>query len=272
MHACADTHVTATTPTRQGLSASRTLRRSKEGKGKGGQQRRRPVRKKRGAPAAAAAAHSPQRRPRAMASPAPGAVDAALELMRRLPPEAVVDNLTALLSAAPELTEELLSRVDQPLQVAVDGVSGREFLLCDYNRDADAYRRVRAATSCVARGVALCVCCGTRKACSVPERVRAFCMCVCGVQVAVEQRVLSGAGGRRQAAGGAAGACTRAEACACVRNNDERSRFAPGRRCVCSAARGPVPPTAARLLSTHAAAPGTRSLCYLARNTHAQQP
>ena len=68
------------------------------------------------------------------------AVDAALELMRRMPPEAVVDNLSALLAAAPELTEELLSRVDQPLQVAVDDVSGREFLLCDYNRDADAYR------------------------------------------------------------------------------------------------------------------------------------
>ena len=68
------------------------------------------------------------------------AVDAALELMRRMPPEAVVDNLSALLSAAPELTEELLSRVDQPLQVAVDDVSGREFLLCDYNRDADSYR------------------------------------------------------------------------------------------------------------------------------------
>ena len=71
-----------------------------------------------------------------MASP----VDAALELMRRLPPEAVVDNLGALLSAAPELTEELLSRVDQPLQVAQDAAGGREYLLCDYNRDADSYR------------------------------------------------------------------------------------------------------------------------------------
>jgi hypothetical protein len=76
---------------------------------------------------------------------APGAVEAALELMRRLPPERVVENLSALLSAAPELTEELLSRVDQPLQVAHDAAAGRDFLLCDYNRDADAYRCGSAA-------------------------------------------------------------------------------------------------------------------------------
>ena len=70
------------------------------------------------------------------------AAAAALQLMRRLPPEQVVANLGTVLAARPELTEELLSRVDQPLQVAADDVSGRDFLLCDYNRDADSYRRV----------------------------------------------------------------------------------------------------------------------------------
>ena len=65
---------------------------------------------------------------------------AALQLMRRLPPEQVVNNLGTVLNARPDLTEELLSRVDQPLQVATDEVSGRDFLLCDYNRDADSYR------------------------------------------------------------------------------------------------------------------------------------
>ena len=70
------------------------------------------------------------------------AADAALQLLRRLPPEAVVSNLGVLLNARPELTEELLSRVDQPLQVAADDAAGRDFLLCDYNRDADSYRRV----------------------------------------------------------------------------------------------------------------------------------
>ena len=68
------------------------------------------------------------------------AADAALQLLRRLPPEAVVSNLGVLLNARPELTEELLSRVDQPLQVAADDAAGRDFLLCDYNRDADSYR------------------------------------------------------------------------------------------------------------------------------------
>ena len=68
------------------------------------------------------------------------AADAALQLMRRLPPEHVVANLGTVLGARPELTEELLSRVDQPLQVATDDVTGRDFLLCDYNRDADSYR------------------------------------------------------------------------------------------------------------------------------------
>ena len=70
---------------------------------------------------------------------------AALQLMRRLPPEQVVNNLGTVLNARPDLTEELLSRVDQPLQVATDEVSGRDFLLCDYNRDADSYRHAPGA-------------------------------------------------------------------------------------------------------------------------------
>ena len=44
-------------------------------------------------------------------------MDQALDLMRRMPPVNVEQNLGALLDLAPELTEELLSRVDQPLQV-----------------------------------------------------------------------------------------------------------------------------------------------------------
>eukprot|EP00959_Pyramimonas_sp_CCMP1952_P110324 2308071-Pyramimonas_sp.AAC.1 len=43
-------------------------------------------------------------------------MDQALDLMRRMPPVNVQQNLGALLDLAPELTEELLSRVDQPLQ------------------------------------------------------------------------------------------------------------------------------------------------------------
>lgn len=32
--------------------------------------------------------------------------------------------------------------VDQPLKVAKDRETGKEYLLCDYNRDGDSYRYV----------------------------------------------------------------------------------------------------------------------------------
>jgi hypothetical protein len=134
-----------------------------------------------------------------MASPA----EAALELMRRLPPERVVENLSAVLAAAPELTEELLSRVDQPLQVATDDVAGRDFLLCDYNRDADSYRCGAGGTAGRAGRGAGGQALGERGALA---RGCARGADVARRQVAVEQRVLPGAGGWREAAGGAAGA------------------------------------------------------------------
>lgn len=67
-------------------------------------------------------------------------LDCALDLMRRLPPGQVEDNLAGLLDLVPHLTEELLADVDQPLKVAHDPVSRRDYLLCDYNRDSDSYR------------------------------------------------------------------------------------------------------------------------------------
>ena len=68
---------------------------------------------------------------------------AALDLMRRLPPSQVEDNLADLTELAPQLQDDLLSTIDQPLQLERDS-SGREFLLCDYNRDGDSYRSARA--------------------------------------------------------------------------------------------------------------------------------
>lgn len=68
------------------------------------------------------------------------ALDASLDLLRRLPPFKIKQNLAKILQLSPSLTEELLSAVDQPLQVAVCKKSGKEFLLCDYNRDGVAYR------------------------------------------------------------------------------------------------------------------------------------
>ena len=40
----------------------------------------------------------------------------------------------------PDLTEDLLSSVDQPLEIRTCKKSGRDYLLCDYNRDGDSYR------------------------------------------------------------------------------------------------------------------------------------
>ncbi len=54
---------------------------------------------------------------------------ASLDLLRRLPPQQVTQNL-ALLSdtVLPDLADDLLSSVDQPLQVKVDS-SSREYLV-----------------------------------------------------------------------------------------------------------------------------------------------
>lgn len=67
-------------------------------------------------------------------------LNSALNLMRRMPPSSTENSLAGLLELAPELTDELLTHVDQPLKVAMDTVEGKEFVLCDYNRDGDSYR------------------------------------------------------------------------------------------------------------------------------------
>ncbi|KAF8456057.1 F-actin-capping protein subunit beta [Kalaharituber pfeilii] len=66
--------------------------------------------------------------------------DSALDLLRRLNPKRTAANLNSLINLVPELTEELLSSVDQPLQVQRCKQTGRDYLLCDYNRDGDSYR------------------------------------------------------------------------------------------------------------------------------------
>ncbi|KAG0747371.1 hypothetical protein G6F57_000135 [Rhizopus arrhizus] len=67
--------------------------------------------------------------------------DCALDLMRRLPPQNVEDNLAKLFELVhPDLADELLSSVDQPLKVKRCSKSGKDYLVCDYNRDGDSYR------------------------------------------------------------------------------------------------------------------------------------
>jgi len=64
---------------------------------------------------------------------------ASLDLMRRLPPSRVESSLEELVDLAPDLTDDLLNTIDQPLQVAQDSEANM-YLLCDYNRDGDSYR------------------------------------------------------------------------------------------------------------------------------------
>ncbi|KAK4216053.1 F-actin-capping protein subunit beta [Rhypophila decipiens] len=66
--------------------------------------------------------------------------DSALDLLRRLNPKHTAEHLSNLITLAPDLTEDLLSSVDQPLTVKRCKQTGRDYLLCDYNRDGDSYR------------------------------------------------------------------------------------------------------------------------------------
>merc|ERR1712193_349016 len=67
-------------------------------------------------------------------------LDCALDMMRRLPPHHVERNLSNLIDIVPDLCEDLLSSVDQPLKIQKDKETGKDYLLCDYNRDGDSYR------------------------------------------------------------------------------------------------------------------------------------
>jgi len=64
----------------------------------------------------------------------------ALNLMRRMPPSSVENSLAGLIELVPDLTEDLLNHVDQPLKLQMDTKAQRQFILCDYNRDGDSYR------------------------------------------------------------------------------------------------------------------------------------
>ncbi|MCJ1226082.1 F-actin-capping protein subunit beta [Toensbergia leucococca] len=66
--------------------------------------------------------------------------DSALDLLRRLPPHSTSLHLQNICTLAPHLTEELLSSVDQPLEIRRCNKTGRDYLLCDYNRDGDSWR------------------------------------------------------------------------------------------------------------------------------------
>jgi len=66
--------------------------------------------------------------------------DAALDLLRRLPPSSTQQNLQGIISLQPDLEEELLSSVDVVLTSKRCTKTGRDYLCCDYNRDGSSYR------------------------------------------------------------------------------------------------------------------------------------
>jgi len=63
-----------------------------------------------------------------------------LNILRRTPPSNVVENLERLIALRLDLDEELCQRVDTPLELEKDTKTGKQFILCDYNRDGDSYR------------------------------------------------------------------------------------------------------------------------------------
>ncbi|KAL7228898.1 hypothetical protein ACSBR2_007566 [Camellia fascicularis] len=67
-------------------------------------------------------------------------MEATMGLMRRIPPKHTETARSALLSLLPDHFSHFLSQVDQPLQILCDVDYGKEFILCEYNRDADSYR------------------------------------------------------------------------------------------------------------------------------------
>jgi len=67
-------------------------------------------------------------------------VDSMLDLMRRLPPTHVEENVASLVAMCPDYADDLLGSVDQPLKVMTDRATGKEYLICDYNRDGESYR------------------------------------------------------------------------------------------------------------------------------------
>lgn len=57
-----------------------------------------------------------------------------------MPPADVEDNLDRLIQLQPDSEDDLLQRIDQPLNVCKDEKAGKLFIECDYNRDGDNYR------------------------------------------------------------------------------------------------------------------------------------
>jgi F-actin capping protein, beta subunit len=70
-------------------------------------------------------------------------VSSMLDLMRRLPPTKIEENVEALMRISPDYADDLSGNVDQPLKLRVDRATGKEYLACVYNQDGESYRCVK---------------------------------------------------------------------------------------------------------------------------------
>jgi len=65
----------------------------------------------------------------------------ALNVLRRMPPHEIEEDLVRILCLTdPALEDKICQYVDLPLKVKTDPKSGKPFVICDYNRDGDSYR------------------------------------------------------------------------------------------------------------------------------------
>ena len=69
-------------------------------------------------------------------------IDHALDLIKRLDPTKITENLESIKILNPEITEELSSAVDKPLQSKICPQTAKEYLICDYNKDGESYRYI----------------------------------------------------------------------------------------------------------------------------------
>ena len=79
-----------------------------------------------------------------------------LDLMRRLPPTKIEENVEGLMQISPDYADDLSGNVDQPLKLRVDRATGKEYLACVYNQDGESYRCVTLSLSFPVAAVRWC--------------------------------------------------------------------------------------------------------------------
>ncbi|CDS40155.1 F actin capping protein subunit beta [Echinococcus multilocularis] len=75
-----------------------------------------------------------------MLGPHDDQINSAMDLLRRMPPQKLEHVLQSVLDICPQISDAVLSMVDQPMKIKKDPNAGRDYLLSDFNRDGDSFR------------------------------------------------------------------------------------------------------------------------------------